>query len=187
MLTERKYRLLLWVTIFSVVLNLSLLGTVAFHLWQGNAKASSHPLPGRGARFEEQMPRMFKNRFDLNPEQQQLFRQHHREFRELAAQLAEEMSKVREQMMEELLSEKPDTLRLNQFSQQIGELHAKLKKISYVFYLELKEDCPPEQIQQLNEMFMGLLQSGQPSLPVEGRKRKGKMRMKGVDELDRTE
>jgi Spy/CpxP family protein refolding chaperone len=187
MLTDRKYRLLLWVTVFSVVLNLSLLGTVAYHLSQATGDEFSQRMPDRGTRvrIDEEMPRMFRNRFDLTPEQQLVFAQHHRKFRGQAALLSEQMTIVREQMMDVLMAEEPDTVRLNELSQQIGDLHARLKKASYVFYLELKEDCPPEQITQLNEMFRGLLQTGQPPVPKEGRKGKGRMR--GLKDYDRTD
>jgi len=48
---------------------------------------------------------------------------------------------------------KSDTSMLSALSDSIGYLHSDLKKLTYMYYLEIKGICDPEQQKKLEQLF----------------------------------
>ena len=55
--------------------------------------------------------------------------------------------------MVEMSASKSDTSKLNALSDSIGHLHSDLKKITFRYYLDIKNMCDPEQQQKLEQIF----------------------------------
>jgi hypothetical protein len=56
-------------------------------------------------------------------------------------------------MLIEMAAIKSDTSRLNMLSDSIGHLHSNLKKLTYGYYLDIKNICNPEQQKKLEQLF----------------------------------
>jgi Spy/CpxP family protein refolding chaperone len=158
MITEKKIKILIWLVIVLAITNLSTIGTLLWMRYQPppffkpfmkNERFMNSPEGGKGPWFMKQM--------NLTDSQSEEFHQHTVWFRQNAKQLADEMATYREEMMTEMSATNPDTIKLNALSQQIGNNHAKLKQLSYQYFLKLKSACPPDQIEPLKQSFRHLM------------------------------
>jgi len=149
MITERKYRILLWAVIVLAVTNLTTIGTLVWMRYRPDLPRDERPM------YNQNTPRggWFMNALELNDEQQASFQHHSRQFRENARQLAEEMNTLRQQMMQEMVAPTPDTIQLNKLSEQIGHNHAKLKQMTWKYFNNLRSCCPPDQLPTLENEF----------------------------------
>ena len=78
-------------------------------------------------------------------------------FRTNAARIVANIDEQRRMMFEEMNQPKPDMEKLDKLSENMGELHAELKKIVTAFYLEIKEFCATlKQKEDLKEFFTPL-------------------------------
>ena len=62
-------------------------------------------------------------------------------------------------MLSEMAADNYDTIRLNTLSDSIGYLHADLKKVTYKYYLDIKNICDQQQQQKLEQLFAECLQA----------------------------
>ena len=60
------------------------------------------------------------------------------------------------EMFNELNKNRPDTVKLNYLSEQLGKHHAELKKITNSFYLKMKQVCDSSQCVVLQKTFLPL-------------------------------
>lgn len=98
----------------------------------------------------------FKQNLKFDEQQMDAFRSANREFQPLANNIVMEIDSVKTLIFKELKKEKPDTLVLNQLSEETGNLHTELKKETNRFYLKMKKVCNPEQLLQLEDVFSPL-------------------------------
>jgi len=78
----------------------------------------------------------------------------HKAFKADAVRIVTNIDKQKRAMFEEMQHTEPDTNRLNELSESIGELHAKLRKTIAKFYLNVEEICTTlEQKKILKEIF----------------------------------
>ena len=56
-------------------------------------------------------------------------------------------------MFLEMTAPECDTIKLNQLSDSIGYLHARLKKLTYGYYLHFREICDHQQQEKLKQLF----------------------------------
>jgi len=152
---------LIWAVIVLAVLNLATISSIIYHRYrpmesvvtdsQGQVQASDESIRYSGRFFREQL--------NLSREQMNWFSEYNPVFRQQIQQINAELSRKRYQMLEEMSASKSDTLKLNQLSDTIGILHASLKKVSFEYYLSLKQICDPDQQAKLellfSEMFAG--------------------------------
>lgn len=97
--------------------------------------------------------RYFRDHLGLTREQMSRFTEFNPVFRRNAREINISLAELRRQMMIEMSAETSDTVRLNAISDSIGRLHSRLKKISWEYYLDLKNICNKEQEAKLEEMF----------------------------------
>jgi Spy/CpxP family protein refolding chaperone len=67
-----------------------------------------------------------------------------------------ELADLRRLMLQEMSAKNSDTIKLNQLSDSIGLLHAKLKRLTYRYYLDMKDISTPEQQEKLEILFSGI-------------------------------
>lgn len=138
---------------FLVVLNLATIGTIVYRNHQEKDENTAVVLD------ENQPPitgNFFRRTLGFNDDQMNVFRKAHRTFQPRANNLIFEMDSLKHEMFTELNKLNPDTLKLNNLSDHIGNHHAELKKITNNFYLEIKSTCNEDQCAQLEKTFLPL-------------------------------
>jgi Spy/CpxP family protein refolding chaperone len=61
------------------------------------------------------------------------------------------------EMMNEFTSESPDTAKLYKLTMDIGNLHAKMRRLSIDHFMSVKKICTPEQKTKLLELFRNMM------------------------------
>ena len=95
----------------------------------------------------------FHDQLSFNSEQMSRFVEFNPVFRENVSCINMNLNTLRQKMLSEMASGKYDTIRLNTLSDSIGILHANLKKVTYKYYLEIKNICDQQQQEKLEQLF----------------------------------
>jgi len=95
----------------------------------------------------------FGEQLGLDAGQRQMAMGFTRTFNLEARSTTSKINILRYQMIDEMADEKPDNEKLNKISNDIGELHSKLKKATIAYYLNLKSICDRDQQKRLHELF----------------------------------
>jgi len=183
-----KKQLLVGGLILLFAINLAALGTIIYQNYQSNQippgvrkiQPGDRPLPsgkgtpgrrtpGRGMgnlnpAGEQVTGRRFdhyiRQRLSLDEKQfgryQELMEKTRGEQRTIAMELAEK----RNQMMQELTREDPDSLKLENLAKEIGQLHTRLKMNTMDHFRQLRSICRPEQRDALNRLMINMSKHG---------------------------
>ena len=143
-----KNKLLIWVVIFFLVINVSALVTF-FVYFSGSGRPTAEGPAGQSC---EQFCKML----DLTEEQSKEVEAIRAEFRGKADPLIAEIRENRSLMLEELSKDAPDTSVVNRYTNAIGALHAKLQRIVAGQFLSLKTVCNPEQCRKMTDIYYDL-------------------------------
>lgn len=158
MKTENKNIFLLWAVIILAVLNITTFITIGYHVYNQNktevitdttSTKSANSVVNYNGRY-------FKEYLGSNVEQMEKFRQFNPTFRQEVKTIILELKEKRTQMFNTMIKPNPDTIFLNQNAENIGNLHSKLKKITYQYYLNIKEICDKKQQVKLDTLFKEL-------------------------------
>ena len=162
MMTNRfNTKTLINIIVFLVVLNLSTIGTIIYHIYSSKEEEGNEvvveqvDVPDRG------LGRFFRQQLNLTSEQHVRFRNFRREFHAKANKVTNELQEKRDEFMNELGKEQSDIERLHELSKEIGELHAELKHLTFEYYLQMKNICDKEQQQKLYIIFRSMMNSGE--------------------------
>lgn len=164
-----KTRILIWIIIALVILNISTLASIFWHKYQ-----FKHHWDNQKEMNMNEGSRMGKHLFEklhLTDLQKEKFHQTHLQFKEMDKVVIDKMFSYRQKMLNELKKPETDTLILNQYSREIGDLHVQLKMNTIKLYTELKSICTPEQQDSLAIIFTDILQS-ESGLPMHPPKEK---------------
>ena len=112
---------------------------------------------------------IFREQLNLTDKQQEVFRNLRQNYNRNTRQLSFQMQDEREDLIQELSSENPDSIELDRIAINIGELHTDLKRLTSGYYQDMKNECDVEQAQKLMEIFVQLLNNdGNVKLPESG-------------------
>jgi hypothetical protein len=136
-----KYRFAIWGLIILTIIVLSSLCTFL-------VLKQPHKYPEMDPR--SRMVHFFKDELKLTPEQQKILQSSRHEFFQRVKVIFDSLESKRLSIVQELCKEKPDSAVLYQLSDQVGLLHAQLKKESINNLLNLRSICTPEQVKKLN-------------------------------------
>ena len=155
MKAETRNTILIWSVVALVVLNVSTLATIYYQRMISSKEAGtvSPETEFNQAREDKFSGRYFRDRLNFSPEQMNRFQKFNPEFRTEARAINNRLSELRNVMLDELSSENPDRQKLAELSDSIGLQHSKLKRITYGYYLNIREICNPAQRQNLRDMF----------------------------------
>lgn len=147
-----KKNILIWVIVILCATNIATVATIYYHNYLYkinvlNTKTNHIEVPNN------QLGRFFKEQLNLDEEKHQKFRTYRQKFHSQANILTNEMQAKRNEFLDELGKSNSDTVKLDQLASEIGYLHAKLKRITFVYYLEMKNICTDEQKVKLFEIF----------------------------------
>ena len=105
----------------------------------------------------DHLGRIFRDELNLNQQQHNQFRTFRQVFHSQSNQILNDMQDVREDMLEELAKQKPDTVKLHQLSGSIGDLHRELKLHTFEYYFNMKKICNTKQKEKLHEIFKSMI------------------------------
>lgn len=163
-----KYRTLIWIIVILIATNLSTIASFYYHRTaEMNPKAVGKDdqtnIPG------EQRTRFFRDELNLDASQTDQFREINRTFNRTARGIEINLAQLREDMINELRTQNPDSTRLGQMAMEIGNNHRELKQVTTTFYLNMKKICNAEQQAKLHEIFQSMLnKDNQVNLPRPG-------------------
>jgi hypothetical protein len=170
MVSESKYRTLIWLVIILIAINLSTVGSLLFHTRNSEKKEApekiiqSETILNNGVRH-------FREKLDLEPDQVLKFREINREFNRSAGQITKRLEFLRVQMIEELARPESSSEKIGEINREFGDLHEQLKNLTAGYYLQMKAACNSEQQLKLYEIFIGMVQKDEPTPPGHGRRR----------------
>jgi hypothetical protein len=156
-----KYKIMGWAIIALAVLNITTITTIFYsrhQLMQRLPIASA----GRGISERSSMKfsgRYFRDNLGLNDQQMRRFSQFNPIFRHQVQNISFELAEKRHHMLLEMTAPACDTIKLNELSDSIGLLHARLKKLTYGYHLNFREICNTEQKQKLEHLFSEMFAS----------------------------
>lgn len=164
---KNTYRILIWVIVILAATSLSMGISFWYHKQQdkkaAEQKAQQIEMPS------EQRTRFFREQLGLRQDQMDIFRDLNRDYNRSARRISNDLEELRIDMVKEMGAKHPEEDKLNSISENIGELHADLKKVTIKYYLEMKKVCDESQQEKLNEIFLSMSKSKEDvSLPQRG-------------------
>jgi len=152
-----KVKILQWLVVLLIALNLSTIISIVYHKHQ---EAADNELIIFDSNSESRLNgRYFRQTLGFDNEQMEAFRQANRSFQPRANAIIFRVDSLKNDIFSELKKGNPDTTKLNSLSESIGEQHALLKKETNQFYLNIKNVCTDAQKEQLNEVFSPLFKN----------------------------
>ncbi len=148
---KNNNKILIWIIALLAVLNLTIIGSIFYHKAKEKEKSAAVVLDQTGR--NPLNGKYFRNTLGFDEEQMEVFRSANREFRSNANTLLLEMDSLKSALYIELNKNQPDSVKLNQLSDEIGKDHASLKKTTNQFYLKMLAISNPEQKEQLQNTF----------------------------------
>lgn len=161
MKTENKYTWMVWAIVVLGVMNIATILTVIHNRNQ----AAKEIIVAEGdqsmteAGSTKYSGRWFRDELNLNREQMSVFVEFNPLFREQVRNINNNLNLFRDQMLSEMAAENCDTRKLNTLADSIGYLHANLKKVTYKYYLDIKNICDKQQQKKLEQLFSGMFAS----------------------------
>lgn len=155
MKTEDKYSRLVWVIVVLAALNVSTLATIIYHYYQTVTAVTSTLSDQKQLQADsgKSSGRYFRDQLNLSSDQMEKFRVINLAFRPNSRNITINLEEKRKQMMLEMSASKSDTSKLIALSDSIGYLHSDLKKITFRYYLDIKNMCDQQQQQKLQQIF----------------------------------
>jgi len=168
MKTTINKSVLIWVIVILVATNLSTIGSFYYHkISEGKEKevktTEQTVVPG------EQRTRFFRDQLNLDDDQLNEFREINRTFNRTARDIEMSLSLLRKEIVNELGTASPDSIKLDSLATEIGKNHRELKQVTTRYYLDMKKISTPEQQARLYEIFQSMLnKENQVNLPQPG-------------------
>jgi Spy/CpxP family protein refolding chaperone len=143
-----KNRVVFWLLIFLVVINLTAFVTFLVYFSKSTTGSTLRPQesPGMAMRKELSLSASQSEKVDVIVA----------DYRNSTEPITASIRDYRSQLLEELAKDKPDTSLLNRCSDQICLLQKQMQKASVKQYLALKEICNPAQCQRLSALYFEL-------------------------------
>jgi len=156
-----KNRWMVWAIIFLAIMNITTLLTILYHENKSDmAEFVSAPVQEMSESSSiEYSGRYFRANLNLNRDQMNRFVEFNPEFREKAWRINVSLERVRHKMLTEMASKNTDNNKLDMLSDSVGYLHARLKKLTYRYYLDIKNICDKQQQKNLEQLFSKMFTS----------------------------
>ena len=155
MKTENKGQWMIWAIVILVLMNVATIITVVH---SRNQLAGNGPMQESDKGMSESASMQYSGRFfrdslGLSMDQMKKFSRFNPGFRQSVMAINRDMSEKRHEMLIEMAKIECDTNRLNVLSDSIGFLHARLKKQTYLYYINFKNICNQQQQKKLEQLF----------------------------------
>ena len=137
--TSSKNNILLWVIIVLLILILSAMGTIMFHVHSNRMK---HDQP----REPQNEISQIKEKLNFTDEQTEKFKLIKEKHDEIVNPIKSQIDDERSKLNNEMSSDNTDTAKLNKILTNIAELRLKMAKEQINMFLEIKKICNPDQL-----------------------------------------
>lgn len=154
--SKQKNRMLTWLLVFLVVVNLAALATYFFFPHKQVNVSCAGDARGPGCVLHAEL--------GLSDEQVRQVERINAEYQEVSGPISAEIKDLRGSVLEELASLAPDTLELDRLANDISLLQGRLHRENTRHYLELKKVCTPEQALRLSNLYREIY-----GCPLQGR------------------
>ena len=144
----KKNRLLFWLLLFLIAINLSALVSFFFFVQQ-------KPLMECNVNQEGKC-NLFKQELNLSEAQMIRVEEINSRYRNASEPLVAAIREKRNKIMHELENETPDTLLLSSYAMQLSLLQNQMQKENISQYLALKKICNSDQLQRLSGLYRDL-------------------------------
>ncbi len=153
----KKNRLLFWLLLFLIAINLSALVSFFFFVQQ-KPVMDCNVNPDRKCN-------LFKQELKLSEAQMIRVEEINSRYRNVSEPLVAAIREKRDKIMHELENETPDTLLLSSYAMELSLLQNQMQKENISQYLALKKICNPDQLQRLSGLYRDLY-----GCPMKGKK-----------------
>jgi hypothetical protein len=148
MKAQNKNRLIFWILIFLVIMNLSALVTFFSFPRKTNEVTCDAMQPQCG--------KAFKSELGLSQEQLQKVDLINSDYQATSSPIVNKIRNIRSDILDELSAEMPDTSYINQKSNELCDFQIQLQKANYTQFLELKKVCDAGQAKRLSALYREL-------------------------------
>lgn len=143
-----KNKFVFWLLIFLVVINLTILITF---LSMYSRKSNTMP-----QQVTEKPSMAIQKELTLTPSQSEQVDLILANYRKVTDPVAENIREYRARILDELASDKPDTVKINHYADSICYMQRMMQKASVRQYMALKDICNPEQCKRLSSLYFEL-------------------------------
>lgn len=144
-----KRNIVILVIAVLLIINIASISTIVYHSY--GKRIEEEP------KTERTSMRVFRQELNLNPEQIKEFGILGRAYRDDTRAVLNEMHEIRMALFNEMSSANPDTEKMILMADEIGALHAQIKRQTIHHFLEIKEKSSPEQFDKFVKMFQRAL------------------------------
>lgn len=174
MMTEKKYKILIWLVVILFVMNLATIFSVIYHsvrVKKDSVEMREYSQSGTGdVNGSDQGARYFRDLLELSPDQMIHFRESSRNYNRNSHRIARELEMLRLEMVTLMTEVEPDTLLIDSISREVGEKHRELKKLTSAYYFQMRNFCTPYQKEKLDELFLRMAGQEEPEHSGKGRR-----------------
>jgi hypothetical protein len=147
-----KKRLIIYLLIFLVIINLTALLTFLYFKWSAD-KPHGFP-PGNRFAMHRCISEFCKNELNLSKDQMIKFQKIKSDYHSQANIYIDSLELLRKSMFEELALSQPDKQKLNKIANDIGRLTVTLKLKTIDHFLAIRSICTPEQQKKYFDFIM---------------------------------
>ena len=164
MKTENKTGWMVWTIIILAIMNISTLLTIIINRNQTVQTETVNTTEQVQSEIASQgySGRYFRDILSLSRTQMDRFTEFNPVFRQQAREVNIELTNKRDRMLTEMAAQNSDRIKLDMLSDSIGYLHANLKKLTYRYYMDIKNICDTEQQKKLEQLFGEIFASDLP-------------------------
>ncbi len=143
-----KYRMLIWVSVLLLIINLVTLATIWF----------KPPIPPSVMHPKiENRKKMNKgyliNELNLDSAQVELYHNSRKIHFKEVRKLKQEISRTKQLIHEEIFTETPDTVKINRWVDSIGVLNIQFERSNYRHFIYLKDQLNEEQMERFKQLM----------------------------------
>lgn len=146
---KNKKSWLLIATIVLVIMNISILALVWIMI--SKKPEARGPLPGAGT--PEKLVHFLRQDLKLDEPQVKQFLKQRQEHRMKSEQILKTIHSLKKEMFDELFKEQPDTVKVNQLIDSIGEKQKEIDRLTFNHFAELKKLCGEQQQEKLQKIL----------------------------------
>ncbi|MBI9038111.1 MAG: periplasmic heavy metal sensor [Bacteroidales bacterium] len=145
-----KKRLVVLLIGFLLIINVAAISTIVFHRYMISDRVLQNKKIENPVRF-------MRKALSLDSEQEKIFTNLNSDYQKNSSKTLESLKTKRVEMLKEISLPDPNIEKLDEIADEIGVLHADLKKLTINNFLDMKENCTPEQQQKLKKMYRKIL------------------------------
>ena len=143
-----KNRIVFWLLIFLIVVNIAALATYFINIGSRNQSATTQSNAGQGITLSEEL--------SLDPDQSKRANEVTNRFRLSNESLFMAIREKKRALVDELAKPETDTAVVAKLAAEVGEAQGHVQLSNAKQFLELKKICTPDQTQKLANIYAGL-------------------------------